>query len=155
MELQAQMDPQFTQPLVAAITIFLLEERGEVLTPPSLRFPALRAGVWTSNSAGLKTKMAIFFSFCARRQRHTEQRNAEGYKLSFRNRKAGFSPQCCWYISRGTHPSPSPKDQLSLPERHRFQINEALTKVAVHQGTVRAKRDGTEGKEQLSWVILI
>lgn len=64
----------------------------------------------------------------------------------FRKGKPGFSPQFCWYISPRTHPSLSPKDELSLSERHPFQINEALTKVAIHQWMVRAKWDQTEGK---------
>lgn len=110
--------PTVDQPLVAAITIFLLEKRGEVLTPRSL--PRTQSWRLDLEFCRFKEKNSRFFFFCTTRQWHKEQQNTKGYKSLFRHWKPGLSPQFCRYMSTRTHPSLSPKDELSLSERHRF-----------------------------------
>lgn len=142
--------PTAAQPLVAAVTIFLLEKRGEVLTPRSLP----RTQSWhlnTSNSTVLKRKISRFFFFCDITNSKTQRVTND----SLGTESLAFHPNSAGTSLHAHTPSLSPKDELSLSERHLFQINEALTKVAIHQWIVRAKRDQTEGKNNFSWVILI
>lgn len=59
--------PTVDQPLVAAITIFLLEERGEVLTPRSL--PRTQSWRLDLEFCCFKEKISrFFFFFCTTRQ---------------------------------------------------------------------------------------
>lgn len=51
--------PAVTQPLVAAITIFQLEKRGEVLTPPSL--PRTQSWRFNLKFCCFKGKISNFF----------------------------------------------------------------------------------------------